>query len=230
MARCTFGIDLAFGKDVTVAQIVSVSANCDLCHAPLQLKRSKRGLFYGCSEWRVTGCRGSRHANPDGSMVGVFVDESTRAARRAAEEALDQLWKGGRMTRAEAHDWSAEALGVPVMDAYLGILSQEACARLIALVAQTLTEEEHLQRIERDLLGLPTEATLSEEDTLLLASLPRDRDKLSLRLRGGHVRADRLCSLLRISLGADAGTTVRNIADALAEYDRNRRARSHVWR
>lgn len=36
--------------------------SCPKCNAPLALRKGKNGDFLGCSEYRVTGCKGSRNA------------------------------------------------------------------------------------------------------------------------------------------------------------------------
>lgn len=201
---------------------------CPNCGAELELKNSRFGPFYGCATWRATKCRGSVRANPDGSPVGVPVDDATKDARMAAHDVFDQLWKGGRMTRRGAYSWLAEQMKLPPDKAHIGLFSKEQCERMVELIALNLTEDEQLELAERDLMGDTTAVLLDEEDRLLIEALPRDRDALGRKFRGGYVRADHVCKLLRISIGADEITTIRNVFDALREYDRQRKVAATV--
>ena len=192
---------------------------CPNCGAPLAFKQSKFGPFYGCSTWRSTGCKGSVRANADGSPVGLPVDEETKRARMDAHDVFDQLWKGGRMSRNQAYYWLARQMGLPHEKAHMGLFSKEECQRVVELVGEALTENEQLLMAERDLMG-ESFVALSDEERAIIAALPRDRDKLARKIRGGYIPAGRVCQLLRISLGADESITARNIVDVLREFDR----------
>jgi ssDNA-binding Zn-finger/Zn-ribbon topoisomerase 1 len=54
---------------------------CPDCGGILSLKRSKFGIFYGCSAFLSTGCRGAHSANGDGSPVGIPAEKITRRLR-----------------------------------------------------------------------------------------------------------------------------------------------------
>jgi zinc-finger-containing domain/Topoisomerase DNA binding C4 zinc finger len=192
---------------------------CPNCGAPLELKDSKFGLFYGCTNWSRTRCRGGVSAHPDGTPVGVPVDDATRGARIDAHQMFDQIWKGGRMTRKQAYLWLAEQMDLPATKAHIGLFNVEQCRRVIDIVNETLTEEEQLLMTERDLMG-EAALELSEDERGKVAELPRTRDGITRKLRGGYMKAADVCRLLRIAVGGDEKTTVRNIADALKEYDR----------
>ena len=227
MPRCTFGLSgypvvnvmSAIQATVLPEPVKPAEPICPNCGAPLVLKESRFGPFYGCSRWRKTGCKGSAKANADGSMVGVPVDDETKEARRAAWEAFDQLWKGGRMTRQAANGWLAEKMKMRVV--LFGLLSAKECREVIDLVAEELTESEELLMAERALRGGPSE--FSDGERKMIEALPVDPELLTRRLRAGHLKATEVCALLRISMGADEAVTLRNISDALQQYRRDKR-------
>lgn len=192
---------------------------CPVCAAPLQLKPSRYGLFYGCTMWRTTGCPGSERANLDGSPLVIPVDAETREARLAASASIDQLWKTGRMTRKQACEALAQRLEIPIAEGHVGVLTAAQCGALVVAAEEMLTEEEHLRMTECGLMG-ESVGHFSDEERQLAESLPRDRDALSRKLQGGYLQADRLCRLFRISMGATSAVTVRNIFEAIRTYDR----------
>lgn len=226
MARCVFvGSDdelrQLFGHTPPGAEAPKPPSElkCPNCGAPLELKDSRYGLFYGCTNWRRTRCRGGVSAHPDGTPVGVPADDATRAARIEAHRMFDQIWKGGRMTRKAAYLWLAEKMDLPATKAHIGLFNAEQCKRVVDLVNETLSDEEQLLLTERDLMG-ETALMLSDEEKAQVAELPRTREGITQKLRGGYLKAKDVCRLLRIALGADEKTTIRNISDALKEYDR----------
>lgn len=114
---------------------------CADCGAPLVLRDSRYGLFYGCTAWARTGCPGGVGAHPDGTPLGPPVNAEVRAARKRAHEAFDELWRGhnARMRREEAYAWLAEALGVD--EAHIGWLTTvEECDRVVVLVADRIAQ------------------------------------------------------------------------------------------
>jgi len=195
---------------------------CVECGAKLELRHSRHGLFYGCTTWRTTRCRGAIRANPDGSPEGVAVDDRTREARLEASTVFDELWKTGKMSVEQARLWLGEELGLRPGYMHFGILSVEQCARVVACVDGMLTEDEQLQIAERALMGEGPDSLAAEEQALL-AQVPRDRDVLARKLRGGYLQSADLCRLLGISLGSSSQTTIRNILEALRVYDHKRR-------
>ena len=112
---------------------------CPECGAPMELKPSKFGLFYGCTRWRNTGCNGSHGAHPDGSPLGTPADRKTKDARIAAHAAFDTLWKDGKMRRKKAYRWMQRTLGMTEDEAHIGKFSVEQCARLLAIIQSRTT-------------------------------------------------------------------------------------------
>lgn len=113
--------------------IPKVSPKCGECGAPMILRESRHGKFYGCS--RYPECRGTHGAHQeDGRPLGIPADKETKAARIKAHEAFDELWKGRQMTRTAAYQWMGEAMGLEPANRHIGRFTKEQCAQLVALL------------------------------------------------------------------------------------------------
>lgn len=114
------------GEAVTEHDLV-----CPECGAPMRLKPSRFGLFYGCSKWAETRCPGGHGAHRDGTPLGVPADRKTKEARQAAHHVFDQLWKSSRMSRSAAYRWMQGAMGMTSDEAHIGRFSREECRSLV---------------------------------------------------------------------------------------------------
>ena len=114
------------GDEVTEYDLI-----CPECGATMKLKPSRFGLFYGCSTWSDTGCKGSHGARSDGKPHGKPANEATKKARRAAHHVFDHRWKGGPMSRSDAYRWMQRAMEMTADQAHIGRFSREQCKRLI---------------------------------------------------------------------------------------------------
>ena len=115
---------------------------CGECGAPMVLRESRYGPFYGCS--RFPECRGSHGAHRDtGKPLGTPADRETKKARIEAHRAFDALWRSRKMTRTQAYQWMREAMGLDKDGAHIGLFTKEQCVRLVALiqVAQIVKSE-----------------------------------------------------------------------------------------
>ncbi len=106
---------------------------CGDCGAPMTLRRSAMGPFWGCTRWPA--CPGKHGAHPDGRPKGVPGDAATRAARIRAHEAFDPIWKGGTMSRGAAYRWLTQAMGA-ARHVHIGELGAEDCERVVVLCAE----------------------------------------------------------------------------------------------
>ncbi len=102
---------------------------CGDCSAPMELRNSRYGKFYGCS--RYPACDGTHGAHSDGRPLGVPADAATRQARVRAHAAFDTLWKGGAMSRTEAYEWLRGAMGLSRAEAHIGSFTKEQCDALM---------------------------------------------------------------------------------------------------
>lgn len=108
---------------------------CGDCGAPMVLRKSRYGPFYGCSRWPV--CKGKHGAHRHtGEPLGIPADQATRSYRISAHDAFDTLWKGsGRvMSRPAAYQWLMVKMNLPVEEAHIGQFTREQCEELIRLV------------------------------------------------------------------------------------------------
>lgn len=102
------------------------------CGAPMQLRRSRYGKFYGCT--RYPECDGRHGAHPNGSPLGIPADKATREARIRAHEAFDRLWRSGEMRRPDAYRWLREQMGLSRSEGHISRFTAEQCERLVELV------------------------------------------------------------------------------------------------
>lgn len=111
---------------------------CPECNSIAELKRRK--LITGNNddnEWvwvckhypkcdTYVGCHPSTF-RPLGTMAGY----NLRQLRWRAHKSLDTSWRGGHMTRSEAYEELALALGVEEKDAHIGMLNKEQCEKVV---------------------------------------------------------------------------------------------------
>jgi ssDNA-binding Zn-finger/Zn-ribbon topoisomerase 1 len=110
---------------------------CPECGAPLQLKDSKYGKFYGCSMWRTTGCKGSHSAHKDtGAPMGLPARAAVKAARVRAHRAFDSLWTGGAMTRKAAYKWLQKAMKLSKRECHIAAFDEAQCEQVILEVSR----------------------------------------------------------------------------------------------
>lgn len=120
-------------KTVTInnEQVTEHDLVCPECGAPMNLKPSRFGLFYGCSKWAETKCPGGHGAHRDGTPLGVPANKATKEARQAAHHVFDHLWKTNRMSRGAAYRWMQKVMGMTSDEAHIGRFSQAECKRLV---------------------------------------------------------------------------------------------------
>jgi len=113
-----------------VAEVTTLT--CPECGAPVRLRPSRYGLFYGCTTWPK--CNGTHGAHPDGKPLGTPGNRETKDARIRAHAAFDTLWKNGGMKRKEAYRWMQDTLGMSQNEAHIGSFDVATCERLITAV------------------------------------------------------------------------------------------------
>ena len=104
---------------------------CPECGAPLWLKPSRFGLFYGCSTWKDTQCPGGHGAHKDGTPLGIPANKETKDARKAAHHVFDHLWKTGMMSRTSAYLWMQGAMGMSAKEAHIGRFTRDQCKEMV---------------------------------------------------------------------------------------------------
>lgn len=109
---------------------------CPECKAPMVLRSGRYGAFYGCSRYPACTVTCAAGADVWGRAIpfGAPADKATRDARADLQEALDELWKKGIMTRAQVPVWVQRMLKVGPEAAEVSRMSKETCAKLMQLV------------------------------------------------------------------------------------------------
>jgi ssDNA-binding Zn-finger/Zn-ribbon topoisomerase 1 len=111
----------------------SLEIQCPECGAPMLLRDSRYGPFYGCS--RFPECRSAHGAHPDGRPLGIPATKLTKDARIRAHAAFDSFWRARDWRRGQAYAWMQQALGLAKDEAHIGRFDIEQCEKLIAAVA-----------------------------------------------------------------------------------------------
>jgi ssDNA-binding Zn-finger/Zn-ribbon topoisomerase 1 len=110
---------------------------CAECGAPMTLRNSKYGKFFGCTNFPE--CRGTHGTYPDGRPLGNPADAETKHYRIAAHYVFDSLWKSKMVTRNRAYSWMQQVMTLSSEEAHIGNFTKEQCKRLIMLVGKQLT-------------------------------------------------------------------------------------------
>lgn len=121
-------------REVVIAgvKLIEHDLQCPDCQAPLVLRPSKYGLFYGCSTYPK--CRAAHGAHPNGAPLGIPATKEVKEARIRAHAEFDKLWNTGTMKRKEAYKWMQMALGLSKEQAHIGSFDLATCNRLVEAV------------------------------------------------------------------------------------------------
>lgn len=120
---------------------------CPQCGAPLALRSSRYGLFYGCTAWSSTRCKGALPARSNGVPLGLSSEpisapaapteqDKLKALRSRAHALLDQLWKpaDALMDRSDAYRWMCSELDIPEKESSVAKMDRRMLLRLIELL------------------------------------------------------------------------------------------------
>lgn len=110
---------------------MSEGLSCPECGAPMVLRRSKYGPFYGCSTFPE--CYAAHGAHANGVPLGIPTDKETKEWRIKAHEAFDQLWKGkgAPMSRRKAYLLMGDLMDLPSEEVHIGRFTTDQCRELI---------------------------------------------------------------------------------------------------
>lgn len=113
---------------------MSDTVKCGDCQAPMVLRDSKFGKFWGCT--RFPECRGTHGAHPDGRPLGTPASKAVKLLRIEAHDLFDLSWKSGRMSRNKAYKWLRKAMGMTEAEAHIGLFGEAECRKLIGLLKE----------------------------------------------------------------------------------------------
>ena len=109
-----------------------MTISCAECGAPMVLRNSRYGTFYGCK--RYPDCEGIHGAHQaTGAPLGKPADKETRQWRIEAHEAFDAVWRSGGVSRSKAYKRLAAALGIPNGDCHIGNFDMATCRRVVEI-------------------------------------------------------------------------------------------------
>ncbi|MEM6625294.1 MAG: zinc-finger-containing protein [Pseudomonadota bacterium] len=63
--------------------------------------------------------------------MGRLANASLRRAKLKAHQAFDPFWRGGGVSRREAYQWLADALGVSAANCHIGMFDEDMCRRVV---------------------------------------------------------------------------------------------------
>lgn len=70
--------------------------------------------------------------------LGTMANQELRTARRAAHNAFDPFWRGGRMRRREAYAKLAALMNIPKSEAHIALFNVEQCKQVVDKVVPTM--------------------------------------------------------------------------------------------
>jgi len=102
---------------------------CPDCGAKMVLRKSKIGMFYGCSSFPK--CRTTQGAYPNGVPFKLPANKETRQWRIKAHIRFDTWYKSRYLTKNEAYARLANYLNLPQKEAHMGYFNIDRCQQVI---------------------------------------------------------------------------------------------------
>lgn len=115
---------------------------CQYCGGKVEIVRNSAiyGRDYGEWPWayRCTCCHSYVGMHPFTAIpLGTLANAATREARKKAKAAFNPLWQGKCMSRTEAYQWLASALGIAnVEECHIGWFDVAMCERVVIEISK----------------------------------------------------------------------------------------------
>jgi hypothetical protein len=102
-----------------------VPTSCHLCGGVVRIGTHEEVYGTDYSEWPYVyiceSCKSYVGLHPFTNIpLGTLADKNTRNARKNCKKPFEQLWRNGKMSRAEAYQWLADKMGIPVNECHFG--------------------------------------------------------------------------------------------------------------
>ena len=125
-----------------------MKVKCDYCHGEAKLVTGKviyphRPDLFGKMFWQCEKCDAYVGCHPrnqnskdkrNGTVpLGRLANAELRAAKQKAHAAFDPMWKTGKVKRASAYKWLAEAMGISPDNCHIGMMDVDSCAAVVAI-------------------------------------------------------------------------------------------------
>ena len=108
---------------------------CGECGAPMKLKESRFGKFYGCV--RYPACKGTHSAHQNsGKPMGIPANRETIEWRKKAHATFDPYVKEWFKNRREGYTFLKNVMGLPAKDAHISKFNIEQCKKLINIITK----------------------------------------------------------------------------------------------
>lgn len=95
----------------------------------MQKVAGQYGPYYRC-EWKQ--CDITASVSPHNGLFYI-TDQETRDARHVAHAAFDKLWRSELMTRQQAYEWLARALGIDRKECHIRYFTVRQCELVTVL-------------------------------------------------------------------------------------------------
>jgi hypothetical protein len=115
---------------------------CRFCGGKVEIVNNSKiyGKCYGEWPWayRCDCCHSYVGMHPFTAIpLGTLANAATREARKKAKAAFNPLWQGKRMSRTEAYQWLAGALGIAnVEECHIGWFDVAMCERVVIEISK----------------------------------------------------------------------------------------------
>lgn len=120
---------------------LAIPEQCPHCGGTVQLVDNCMvyGQSYGDWPWiylcQSGACRAYVGTHPETNLpLGTLATAPIRAARKAAKERFNALWKEGGLTRTEAYGWLASKLDIPQAACHFGWFDEPQCKAALAVL------------------------------------------------------------------------------------------------
>lgn len=113
---------------------------CNQEHVEITHHYEIYGKPYGNWPWvyRCTVCNAMVGMHPFTNIpLGTLADLSTRKARMWVKNVFNPIWKSGQMTRSEAYEWLADAMGIPKERCHFGMFTLDECNTALSILRRS---------------------------------------------------------------------------------------------
>ncbi len=111
-----------------------VPAACRFCQHPVRVATHTEVYGRDYSDWPYVyycdECGAYVGMHPFTAIpLGTLADKATRDARKNCKRHFEWLWHKGHMSRGEAYEWLADAMGIPTGECHFGWFDVEQCEK-----------------------------------------------------------------------------------------------------
>lgn len=122
--------------------------SCPYCRRSAELTTSAKiygnndkdfGMFWVC--WPCDAYVGCHKNSPTHAPLGRLANKELRRWKQKAHAAFDPMWRRDGMSRSEAYQFMADAMGITKEEAHIGKFDVEQCKKLVELIYPKVQEK-----------------------------------------------------------------------------------------